>query len=107
MSGDRLRLDKWLWHARFARSRSIAARLCASGAVRLNGARVTKAHAPVRPGDVLVFPLGARITVVRVIALGDRRGPATEARGLYTPLDADAPPEVPAPGAAAAVAARS
>lgn len=84
-----LRLDKWLWFARFCRSRSIASALCESGGLRMNKVIVRKAHQPVRPGDVLTFPQGPHIRVVAVKALGIRRGPATEARLLYDDL---APP---------------
>lgn len=82
-----LRLDKWLWYARFFKSRSLAARACAAGEVRLNGTRIEKAHALVRAGDVLTFAAGSRIRVVRVAALGVRRGPAPEAQALYVDLD--------------------
>jgi ribosome-associated heat shock protein Hsp15 len=81
-----LRIDKWLWQARFFRSRSLAQRLCAGGRVRLNGNRVTKAHVMVHPGDVLTFPMGPHVRVVRVTALGVRRGPAVEAATLYEDL---------------------
>lgn len=89
MSGEQLRLDKWLWFARFFKSRSAAAALCEAGRVRLSGRVITKAHQPVRPGDVLTFPQGYAIRVVRVTGLGQRRGPASEARLLYEDL---APP---------------
>ncbi len=84
-----LRLDKWLWFARFCKSRSIAAGLCNAGRLRIGGIIVSKAHHQVRPGDVLTFPLGPHVRVVRVLALGQRRGPASEARMLYEDL---APP---------------
>ena len=91
-----LRLDKWLWRARFFKSRSLAARVCAEGRVRRNGRPRTKASAAVRPGDVLTFPQGGRVRVVAVTALGERRGPAAEAAGLYCDL---APPDpAPRPG---------
>ena len=93
-----LRLDKWLWRARFFKSRSLAARVCAEGRVRRNGRARTKAGAAVRPGDVLTFPQGGRVRVVAVAALGERRGPAAEAAGLYRDL---APPEPPPPPGAA------
>ncbi len=89
MSGERLRLDKWLWYARFCKSRSVASDLCESGRLRSNGTIVTKAHYTVATDDVLTFPLGHHIRVIRVTALGDRRGPAAEARALYEDL---APP---------------
>lgn len=85
-----LRLDKWLWYARFFKTRSLAAKVCHGGHLRVSGARVAKAHHPVRPGDVVTFPQGRHIRVVKVLALGTRRGPATEARALYEDL---APPD--------------
>ena len=84
--GNSLRLDKWLWFARFLRSRSLAAPLCEAGRVRLNKVVIHKAHQPVRVGDVLTFPQGPHIRVVAVKALGERRGPAREARLLYDDL---------------------
>ncbi len=81
-----LRIDKWLWHARFFKSRSLATRHCSQGRVRVNGNRVTKPHAMVRPGDVLTFPKGPHIHVVRIALLGVRRGPAKEAVTLYEDL---------------------
>jgi ribosome-associated heat shock protein Hsp15 len=86
---DALRLDKWLWHARFAKTRVLAARLCESGRVRLGGELVSKPHRLVRVGDVLTFPAGGHIRTVRVAVLGMRRGPAAEAQRLYEDL---APP---------------
>src|SRR6185369_4369307 len=56
-----LRLDKWLWHARFCRTRVLAAELAAAGKVRIAGAVISKAHYAVKPGDVLTFPLGPHI----------------------------------------------
>jgi ribosome-associated heat shock protein Hsp15 len=95
---DILRLDKWLWYARFFKSRTLATRLCASGRLRINGSIVKKAHYAVRPGDVLTFPRGPHIRVIRIVALGTRRGPATEARALYEDLQPPqaAEPEIPA-----------
>lgn len=82
----RIRLDKWLWHARFFKSRSLAARLCQAGGVRIGGTPVTKPHHAVRPGDVLTFAQGGHIRVVRIRTIGERRGPAPEARTLYEDL---------------------
>jgi len=87
---DSQRLDKWLWYARFFKSRSLATRFCASGKLRVNGRVVRKAHQGIRVGDVLTFPKGRDIRVVRVVDLGTRRGPAKEAQTLYDDLD---PPE--------------
>ena len=77
------RLDQWLWFARFAKSRSIAARLCAAGEVLVNGVAVAKANHAVKAGDVVVVPHGAWQRTVEVLALGTRRGPAVEARTLF------------------------
>jgi len=77
------RLDQWLWFARLAKSRSLAARLCAAGAVRVNGGSVKKPNQTVRVGDFVVVPQGEWQRTVRVVALGLRRGPAAEARALY------------------------
>ena len=80
---DGSRIDNWLWHARFFRSRPLAQAAARSGIVRLNGARVEKAAQAIRPGDVLTVPRGSDVLAVRVIAITVRRGPATEARKLY------------------------
>lgn len=93
-AGTTLRLDKWLWHARFFRSRSRATAFCAEGRLRLNRRHVDRPSAALRVGDVLTFPHGNAIRVVRVLALGGRRSPPAEARALYTDLvapDAAAP----------------
>ena len=83
------RLDKWLWHARFFKTRALAARVAGSGRVRLNSERVTKAAQTVRPGDVLTFPQARKIRVIRIEAVGERRGPASEAATLYDDLEAE------------------
>jgi ribosome-associated heat shock protein Hsp15 len=86
VSGDTQRLDKWLWCARFFKSRSAASRFCDDGRLRISGQVTHKAHHAVRPGDVLTFPLGPHIRVIRILALATRRGPAPEARTLYEDL---------------------
>ena len=86
MSRDTLRLDKWFWYARFIKSRSLATKLCNSGKVRVNGSLINKAHQSVAPGDVLTFPVGPNIRVIKIIKLGNRRGPAKEAQALYEDL---------------------
>ncbi len=98
--GDLLRADKWLWFARFFKSRTLAAELCKAGKLRVSGVKVAKANHGVRVGDVLTFPQGRTIRVVRVLALGTRRGPATEARQLYEdlqPPEPKRPAQTPAP----------
>jgi ribosome-associated heat shock protein Hsp15 len=93
-------VDRWLWQARFFKTRSLASRQVAEGHVRVNAVRVTKPASAVGPGDVLTFAQGRGIRVVRVTALATRRGPAPEAAGLYedlTPQDGPgtaAPPRV-------------
>jgi ribosome-associated heat shock protein Hsp15 len=84
----KLRLDKWLFHARFFKSRDLAQDCVESGHLRLNAQRCKKPGHGVAVGDVLTFPQGGQIRVVRVLALAERRGPATEAQVLYCDLDA-------------------
>jgi ribosome-associated heat shock protein Hsp15 len=81
-SAGRMRIDKWLWHARFFKTRGLAAGLAGAGRLRINSEHVAKPAQMVRPGDVLTFAQGDRIRVIRVEALGHRRGPAPEARAL-------------------------
>jgi ribosome-associated heat shock protein Hsp15 len=82
-----MRLDKWLWHARFFKSRTLAARYVERARCRIDGRVVDKPHATVAPGMVLTFALGSRVRVIRVVALGERRGPAPEAHALYDEID--------------------
>jgi ribosomal 50S subunit-recycling heat shock protein len=85
---EAVRIDVWLWRARFFKSRALAARMVEDGRVRLTRAgvetRLDKPSRTVRPGDALVFALGGRVTSIVVEALGERRGPASEARELYS-----------------------
>jgi ribosome-associated heat shock protein Hsp15 len=87
---DAQRIDKWLWHARFARTRGAAQRLALSGHVRVNRERVAAASRLVRPGDVLTIALTRNVRVVVVRAIGARRGSAAEAQHLYEDLAAGA-----------------
>ena len=91
MTAEHLRLDKWLWFARFLKSRTLAAGLCAGGRVRVSGRVVAKPSQTIKVGDVLTFPLGPHIRVIEVKALGVRRGPAEEARTLYEDLSPPVP----------------
>ena len=93
MREDRQRLDKWLWFARFAKTRTLAAKLVAGGFVRVNGQRVENAAKAVAEGDVLTIAVHRTTAVVRVEDLGSRRGPAPEARLLYTDLGQGSHPE--------------
>lgn len=95
----RIRLDKWLWHARFFKTRTLAARQVSAGHVRVNGARVSKPAHAVGPRDVLTFVQGRETRVIRILDPGTRRGPAPEAQALYDDLGTPAPsdPAPPAP----------
>jgi len=99
--GDRIRIDKWLWHARFLKSRTLAGKFCQAGNVRVNDALITKAHATVGPGDALTFATGSRVRVVKIKAVGNRRGPAPEAQSLYDDLSPPPPPKTERPFAPA------
>ena len=86
------RLDKWLFHARFYRTRPLAQAAASAGKVRLNGARVDKPSHAIKLGDVLTLSCrlggrGAQVMAVRVVALAERRGPASEAEKLYEVLE--------------------
>ena len=85
----RMRIDKWLWHARFYRTRARARKAAASGLLRLNGARLEKPGAAIHPGDIVTVPCGREIVAVRVEALAERRHGAPEARRLYSILAGD------------------
>ncbi len=84
---DSLRLDKFLWFARFVKTRSAAQGLAEEGRLRMNGRVVSQAHAPVRVGNVLSFALHGRVRVVAVEGLPSRRGPPAEARALYREIE--------------------
>jgi ribosome-associated heat shock protein Hsp15 len=83
---DVTRIDKWLWYARFFKTRAQASSVCAEGRVRVDGVLIAKAHHSVRAGNVLTFPQAGEIRVVRIQALGTRRGPPREAQALYSDL---------------------
>ncbi len=91
MTEPTLRADKWLWYARFFKTRSLAAKVCNAGKLHVSGEAVSKAHHKVKPGDVLTFPQGRHVRVVKVLALGARRGPAAEAQQLYEDLKPPSP----------------
>jgi len=83
-----MRLDKWLWCARFYKTRTLAADLCTAGRIRVNGRKTQKAHYAVKRGDVLTLPQGAQVRIVEVLAHPERRGPASEAAMLYVEREA-------------------
>ncbi len=86
------RLDKWLWIARVIKTRTLAAGLVTDGRVRLNTIKVAKPSQPVKPGDVLTISIGDRVRILKVVAFGERRGPATAAQTLFEDLT---PPALP------------
>lgn len=90
MKPGRQRLDKWLWFARFARTRSLAARLVEDGYVRVNGRRAAAAATALAVGDVVTVAAAHTTAIVRVLDLGERRGGAPEAQTLYAAV-ADGP----------------
>jgi len=95
-----MRLDKYLWFVRLAKTRPVAQEIAEGGHLRIDGRAVDRAHATVRTGNVLSFPLHGRVRIIRVEALPKRRGPALEAQSCYTdlspansaPVDGSVPP---------------
>ncbi len=77
------RIDRWLFHARLCRTRTLAQEAALSGRVRLNGIRIEKPGHSIRPGDILTLGLGGDVLALKVLALAERRGPARQARLLY------------------------
>ena len=96
-----IRIDKWLWHARFFKSRTIASKLVQCGKLRLNRGIVRKSGTMLKLGDVLTFPQGSLIRVIEVVKLSERRGPASEAQTLYKDLSPP-PTSKPKPSALSA-----
>lgn len=92
----RQRIDKWLWHARVVKTRSLAQKLAEAGAVRKNRERVGQSSEAVRVGDVLTVTLPHRVLVLRITGFAERRGSATDAKALYEDLSPPPPPRDPA-----------
>lgn len=82
------RLDRWIWHARIVKTRTIAANLVSEGYVRVNGERAEQPGRTIRPGDVLTIALPARVRVVRVTGILSRRADASATHGLYESVGA-------------------
>jgi len=87
---ETLRIDKWLWHARFFKTRTLAAKVVSAGRVRINAERIKKPSTGIKTGDGLSFMQGNTLRIVRVEGLGTRRGPAPEAQALYLDLTPEA-----------------
>ncbi len=83
------RLDKWLWCARFASTRTACASIAEGGRLRINRQPTDKPHAKVRIGDVLTLPLHSGVRVVEILGLSERRGSAPDARALYRQITED------------------
>jgi ribosome-associated heat shock protein Hsp15 len=92
---EKIRADKWLFFARFFKTRHIAAELITKGRLRVNGQKQSKPGHALSTGDVLTFPMGQWVRVIRVLDSGERRGPAAEAQTLYLDLN---PQDGPATG---------
>ncbi|MBD8891711.1 RNA-binding S4 domain-containing protein [Roseibium litorale] len=94
--GATLRIDKWLWYARVTKSRSLAQKLATSGHVRVNKEKIDSSSKAIRAGDVLTIALERKILILKVVALGTRRGPYEEARLLYEDLSPPPPGKIEA-----------
>ena len=84
-----MRIDRYLFFIRLMKSRTLAQVLINEGHVRIDGKRVEKPSEEVRVGSVIALPLHGKVRILRVLALPDRRGPATEARSCYEELGID------------------
>ncbi|MBL4747602.1 MAG: RNA-binding S4 domain-containing protein [Magnetovibrio sp.] len=107
MTNSTLRIDKWLFHARFFKSRTLASKFCQSARVLVNGEPIAKAHILVKIHDILTFTKADTVKIVKILGIGHRRGPAPQARALYEDLSPlpvvrskslSAPPALRAPG---------
>ena len=90
-ASTKLRVDKWLWYARIFKTRTLAASCVKTGKVRVNQEKISSPSRGLSPGDILTVTLTRQIKILKVVALGTRRGPASEAQLLYDDLS---PPPV-------------
>lgn len=86
MTGEKIRLDRWLFHVRIFKTRTLAADRIQSGGIRVNGAPCNKPSRLIGAGDRVTVATGTRSYAYECVAPGDRRGPASEARTLYLDL---------------------
>ena len=86
-SFETIRIDKWLWFARFFKNRTLSARIISEGKVGLNGKRISKPSTNLKKGDALTFSQGSILRLVKVLELGKRRGPFKEALTLYDEIE--------------------
>lgn len=87
---ETVRIDRWLWAARFYKSRTLATKACDGGKVDVNG-HGAKAHKSVKPGDLLEFSVGEWRRKVKVLQLSEKRGPASVSRLLYEDMSPPPP----------------
>jgi ribosome-associated heat shock protein Hsp15 len=84
-----LRIDKYLWFARITKTRALAQRLAEAGHIRIDGRRIDRAHATVKPGETITLMINDRVRILRIEAIPERRGPPAEARATYTDIAVD------------------
>lgn len=84
-----MRIDRFLWFVRLAKTRSAAQAIAEKGTLRIDGRRIERSAAPVRVGSVVAFPLYGKVRVVRIETLPGRRGPPAEALACYQDLITD------------------
>jgi len=87
---EKIRLDTWLWYARFYKSRSLSSKVILSGKVRVNSNKIIKPASKVKINDVLTINHVNAVRIIQIQSLGARRGPASEAQKLYKDLSGDA-----------------
>ena len=80
------RIDKWLWHARFVKTRGLAQKLVTSGKVRVDSEKISNASRKIRPSNVLTLTLDREIKIIEVTGIPQRRGPYSEAQSFYNDL---------------------
>lgn len=101
-----IRIDKWLWHARFFKTRTLAQTQVTSGKIRVNSERISKPNRTVKAGDVLTFVKADRVRVIEILDVSTKRGPASEAQALYNDMSpapaktSSTDPDIPASVAA-------
>ncbi len=84
-----MRIDKYLWFARITKTRALAQRLAEAGHIRIDGRRIDRAHATVKPGETITLMINDRVRILRIEAIPERRGPSAEARATYTDIAVD------------------
>ena len=86
---EKIRLDTWLWYARFYKSRGLSSKAILSGKVRVNSNKIIKPASKVKINDVLTINHVNTVRIIQIQSIGARRGPASEAQALYNDLSAD------------------